>query len=214
MKYFFALVFLLGLVVSPLGAMTPDEARAVFVEHECFVSTSEENKICYQCDCLDDIDREVFLHYGKFKDSLEEPPSAVLVEMFAADFASNSGWKFEDQGMATDDLGALFAEGEGGNLRYDLSGNTGDLYLWVLGQGPSGNSDSIYFGLDGVVLGAMDWWNFSSNQQGGWVSVTRQGAPAKLNLTGDNTLDIWAREDGFRIEKILLTNDADFRPGA
>ena len=139
-------------------------------------------------------------------------PNVTMIEIKAVDFASNSGWSHDGTTMTTTDAGVLHAPAAGPLLRYDISTLQGQYFIWVLGRGPSGNSDSIYFGTDGLVKNGMDWWTLSSIGQGGWIGDTREGGRALINVIGGQSLDIWAREDGFSIEKIILTSEEAFRP--
>ena len=88
----------------------------------------------------------------------------------------------------------------------------GTYYLWVRGYGTDGNSDSVYTGLDGVLksayvgsfpISALSWVRRDTN--GAIVSFT-------VSTPGEHILNFWMREDGFRFDKFVLTQDANFTP--
>ncbi|GAA3949551.1 chitobiase/beta-hexosaminidase C-terminal domain-containing protein [Allohahella marinimesophila] len=102
-------------------------------------------------------------------------------------------------------------------LDYDIEfSQTGDYYIWIRAEAKDGASDSVHLGLDGVPgedsspisyfepFGQMNW----SNKQ----FVTYKRAVLRVNNTGRHTLNIWMRESGMIIDKLLLTRDADFTP--
>ena len=93
----------------------------------------------------------------------------------------------------------------------------GTWYLWVRGWGDTfnneGKSDSIHAGLNGTLSSSADkidhfpsGWN--------WSSGTRDNARATLQIpsVGIHTVNLWMREDGLAVDKILLTTDPGFRP--
>ena len=92
----------------------------------------------------------------------------------------------------------------------------GKHYIWVRGSGDTndaGNSDSIFVGLNGAVGNSAyrieqfpDGWNWSRN--------TRSGSVASLNVVnaGVNVVNFWMREDGFAIDKFVVTSDPNFVP--
>ena len=84
--------------------------------------------------------------------------------------------------------------------------NTGTHYLWVRGLGPSGGSDSCHAGLDGAeVASSQEIDGFTGSW--GWAKAT-----IDIPSTGRHTLNIWPREDGIMVDKVLLTTDEDYTP--
>ena len=93
----------------------------------------------------------------------------------------------------------------------------GTWYLWVRGWGDTvnneGGNDSVHAGLNGTLTSSADkidhfpsGWN--------WSSSTRDNVRATINIphTGINTVNLWMREDGLIIDKILLTTDPFYMP--
>jgi len=93
---------------------------------------------------------------------------------------------------------------------------TGTYYIWVRGCGDTGKDDSIHMGLN------REFSNTSSNiripegcNSFEWMNKTYpfNGRPS-LEITNPGTykINLWAREDGAKIDKILLTTDSSFDP--
>jgi len=82
-------------------------------------------------------------------------------------------------------------------------------YVHVLGHGPRASSDSVHVGLDGAEVSTST--NVGIPRTAGYE--WSDGADT-INVTspGLHTIDVWAREDGVYVDKILLTTDANFDP--
>ena len=94
---------------------------------------------------------------------------------------------------------------------------TGTYYVWIRGRDPdvpyASASDSVHAGIDNTAPASADRiGSFSSAF--GWMRATLDGANASINVTtaGTHTINVWMREDGFVIDKLLLTNDDVFTP--
>jgi hypothetical protein len=90
-------------------------------------------------------------------------------------------------------------------LAFNLNvSSAGNFYVWLLGYGPDGSSDSFYIQAD----------NGSKKQialtQNGW-SWKRAGSTLALSQ-GVHTLKILNREDGASVDMLLLTTDAKYIP--
>ncbi|NRA29932.1 MAG: hypothetical protein HRU11_06670, partial [Parvularculaceae bacterium] len=90
-------------------------------------------------------------------------------------------------------------------------------YVWVRGvadANPRGNSDSIHIGLNGQRLtGNGGLTGFGGSPTWGRRD-TYTGQPVQFNVSAPGVYDIniWAREDGVAIDKIILTQDASYVP--
>jgi len=93
----------------------------------------------------------------------------------------------------------------------------GTWYLWIRGWGDTvngnGGDDSLHAGLNGSLSATADkidnfppGWN--------WTSSTRDGARASLTIpaAGIHAVNLWMREDGLVVDKILLTTDSSYQP--
>jgi RHS repeat-associated protein len=88
---------------------------------------------------------------------------------------------------------------------------TGTYYIWLRGYAPNGAGDSVYVGLDDrpvtILTGFVPrTWS--------WATMSNQGTPVVIEVTqpGLHTLRFWQREDGLRLDRLLLTTDTTFIP--
>ncbi|MFB0553607.1 MAG: LamG-like jellyroll fold domain-containing protein [Phycisphaerae bacterium] len=91
---------------------------------------------------------------------------------------------------------------------------TGTHYVWVLAYGMDGNSDSCHAGLDGEetpLSNRMSGWNNNYS----WDN-DRYERPERSQIDiatpGLHVVNIWVREDGLTVDKIVLTTNPDYRP--
>jgi hypothetical protein len=89
---------------------------------------------------------------------------------------------------------------------------TGTHYVWMRGRGVTGDG-SVHVGLDGAgqeagraVSGFNADWT--------WSNTTIAGTVATVNVSdaGLHTLNVWMREDGFMLDKLVLTPSATYTP--
>jgi len=98
---------------------------------------------------------------------------------------------------------------------------TGTHYIWIrgLGDSPPGASanDSINVGLDGTLPATSDRIGNGWVAENGfvWANLTFEDPPARFEITavGEHQINVWMREDGFIIDKVLITSNPDYRPG-
>ena len=90
---------------------------------------------------------------------------------------------------------------------------TGTHYIWIRGYGASGNDDSLHAGLDSQAISTADRIS-SFPASYGWSNNTMDTAIATINVTtaGTHTFNLWMREDGFIVDKIVLTTNASYTP--
>ncbi len=91
----------------------------------------------------------------------------------------------------------------------------GTYYVWVRGLAGSGDEDSVHVGLNGAApASAQHIYPFEPFDQWVWANTNRQGQRAALEVgqPGVHTVNVWMREDGFLLDRILLTQDSDFEP--
>ncbi len=131
---------------------------------------------------------------------------------------STSGYSGASALVTSPNTGALIDTGFVANSpRLDYRVNfvkSGIHYVWIRGRGPSGNDDSVHVGLDGAAVSTAD--RISSFPTGGfgWTKATMDGAAATINVTttGVHTINLWMREDGTIVDKVLLTTNASYTP--
>jgi len=108
---------------------------------------------------------------------------------------------------------------ETGSPRIDFSvlfDEPGEYYLWVRGTGTDSGSDSVHFGVDGEVQAtATSITGFSQSGVMGWSNaLAASGSPATLEIpsAGLHAISVWMAEDGFTLDKFVLTKDSAFVP--
>lgn len=98
-------------------------------------------------------------------------------------------------------------------LDFEINFNqTGTHYVWIRGMGPDGGSDSVHVGLDG---GAVDTSDRMGDLNGlNWLNNTMDNTPATIEITstGRHTINLWMRESGVMVDKLLLTTSTNFSP--
>jgi hypothetical protein len=112
-------------------------------------------------------------------------------------------------------------ESDSPHLSYQIDFNTPGpnttYYLWVKGKAVNSDSNSLHYGLEGVSVSSEDSnaLQLIVSDVFTWVSETNDGArPIVIIPSADiYTLDIWMREDGAKIDRILLATDAGYDPG-
>lgn len=92
---------------------------------------------------------------------------------------------------------------------YDVSITTGGTYsVWVRVSAPDGAGNSVFVGSDGTQLGT----GFISGGGSSGFSWHRHATTLAL-APGAHVIELRRREDGHRVDRILLTTDADYVPG-
>jgi len=90
---------------------------------------------------------------------------------------------------------------------------TGKHYVWIRGYGSSSRDDSLHLGLNGQAQASADRISgFSGNFR--WSRKTMDGVRATINVTrtGEQTLNVWMREDGMSFDKLVLTTSRSLDP--
>jgi hypothetical protein len=90
---------------------------------------------------------------------------------------------------------------------------TGTYHVWLRGIGVNADGDSCHAGIDGTGPASADRIS-SFGSALGWSRSTMDGATATINVAtpGLHTISIWMREDGFVLDKILLTTNGGLTP--
>jgi hypothetical protein len=89
------------------------------------------------------------------------------------------------------------------------------LWIWIRGQSPDGNSDSIWLGWNGDQLdvGSKGVQLFSKDTVDPWTGEGSNDLRIQANATaGGNCLQLWMREDGVSIQDIIISNSALYIP--
>jgi N-acetylneuraminic acid mutarotase len=100
-------------------------------------------------------------------------------------------------------------------MQYQIAFTTlGTYYIWLRALPDNDNNNSAHSGLNGQGISSAD--RLSTTTYGGWTwfksTLDGQDASMVVTSTGVNTLNLWMREDGFRLDRILITTDPNFTP--
>ncbi len=164
--------------------------------------------------------------YNFFKES---DGLAVIEAEHPVTLISRNGtsWQFQNTVTGFSDQGYFYAGPDTGKsqntdylvnspeLQYQVQiQSPGTYYVWVLGYAESSSSNSVHVGIDGVASATSDRIDFQDEDVFLWSKKTLDGPPPTVNITtaGLHTLNVWMREDGFRLDKILLTKDPNYIP--
>ena len=96
-------------------------------------------------------------------------------------------------------------------LDYQVKFNSaGTYYVWVRGFGQSGGSNSVHVGLDGQAVPTAE--NVSIPVTGNYAWTDGLSRTIEVTAPGVHTVNVWMRESGSRIDKLVLSSDAGFTP--
>jgi hypothetical protein len=89
--------------------------------------------------------------------------------------------------------------------------DTGTYYVWLRGYAPNGAGDSVYLGLDGPSANVLTGL---TPRMWDWANTGTQSNPVTIEITqpGLHTFHLWQREDGIRLDRILLTTNNQYTP--
>ncbi len=95
---------------------------------------------------------------------------------------------------------------DGPRIDYEIDFNTPGTYtVYVRMSGPNGNDDSLHAGLDGIPLSYGDVGITSSGSSWEWKdSAAGNIVTFDIQNPGRHTFNIWMREDGTLVDKIVL----------
>jgi hypothetical protein len=107
---------------------------------------------------------------------------------------------------------------DGPCLEYEVEFTTaGTYYVWVRMLGTNAEDDSLHVGLDGVCA-SLDGAGLSDDT-GSWVwvnQVTDRAEEERVTITVDtpglHTFNLWMREDGVAVDKVVLAIDSAYVP--
>jgi hypothetical protein len=95
--------------------------------------------------------------------------------------------------------------------------HTNEYWIWLEFDPPDGRSDSIYIGMDDVLLdvGARGVQGYKTGGGAWWRNTGDNGDRISVALEpGTNCLNVWVREDGVVIRNIQMTTDPNYTPEA
>jgi hypothetical protein len=99
------------------------------------------------------------------------------------------------------------------SLKFDNPGASATFTIWARVIASFDGDDSFWLKMDNGS--AIKWNGFQLGTAWHWVHVTADGAssPAQFTLgTGTHTLKIAYREDGTKLDQLIITSDSSFNP--
>jgi glucose/arabinose dehydrogenase len=120
--------------------------------------------------------------------------------------------------QATPNNGLVVASNYAANsprIDYPINFNrTGTHYVWVRGRAGSTADDSLHAGLNGGEVATADKMQGFNNSGWKWSRATGDGNPATINIAsmGVHVLNLWMREDGMTVDKVVVTSSASYTP--
>lgn len=95
----------------------------------------------------------------------------------------------------------------GPRLDYDINfAAAGSYYVFVRTSAPSGSDDSFHAGLNGNSVTNQSGIGMGANGPWTWAEDANSGTPVIINVpsAGKHTFNLWMREDGTQIDKIVI----------
>ena len=127
-----------------------------------------------------------------------------------------AGYEGAGYSRALPDIGARYEETETASsphLSWPIYNETGGTYsVWVRSMAPDAGGDSLHVSLDGgAPSSGADLTGFTNEWD--WSRVTpTSNATLDLSTTGEHTLEAYMREDGLRVDRVLLITDTNYIP--
>ncbi|RKY06470.1 MAG: hypothetical protein DRP65_11740 [Planctomycetota bacterium] len=91
---------------------------------------------------------------------------------------------------------------------------TGNYHVWIRAKGNK-SDNSVHVGIDGKGIPSSDKIEFGpSTSNYVWSKATKdkQDASIFISSIGPHTINVWMDEDGIKLDRILLTPDAGYKP--
>lgn len=97
-----------------------------------------------------------------------------------------------------------------GNVYFETSST---YYLWICGWGGAPADDSLHMGYNGVSPSSSQRMEGYGEAAWRWRSIKSDGTrPYIQSGQGDQMINIWMKEDGMRIDRILLSKNINYDP--
>ncbi|MBW8014971.1 MAG: hypothetical protein FVQ82_02215 [Planctomycetes bacterium] len=150
--------------------------------------------------------------------------AVIEAENYGRKAAGINGYEWEINTGAAGYLGSgammVSAGGANNGVDYDVKSprmdyfidfaKTGNHWVWVRAHGANPNADSYHLGDD---MHASGWGYYQA--WGTWnIYHWMKKGPFSVDSTGVHTINLWMREDGTRIDRLLVTSDNGYVPTA
>ena len=133
------------------------------------------------------------------------------------DTTSQSGFSGSGAMLADPNTGELVrknkATTDSPEMQYEIEfTETGSYYVWARVYGEADGDLTVHGGVDGVVSASKLEGNVEA--QWTWTNLDTKDKRVTVGILtpGPYTFNVWMRDDGLYIDKIVLTTDPDFTP--
>ncbi len=144
------------------------------------------------------------------------------------DATASHAWALDTTLLDAVGTGTMFAGPDSGD-RYNDSfvgsaprldfavefGAAGTYYVWTRGIGADSDGNSVHLGLNGLEQESGRRHTYQDDAAAlAWSNLQMEDQPVTLNVptAGLHTVNLWMREDGVFVDRVLLTQDALFVP--
>ncbi|MGI9263521.1 MAG: BACON domain-containing protein, partial [Gammaproteobacteria bacterium] len=220
------------LTATPLTGTTPSGAIAVSVNSGVLSAGQHTGTLTASAGGYGDDTIQVTVDVNGSSSGFQQDPSTGLVSIEVEHFdastpRSSHEWLATTPSGASDGGAMQALPNNGANLNTGYATSSPQLdflvnfvasgkhYLWLRGIGSTDSDDSAHAGLDGTTPTSADRiTRFGTSWK--WTKSTMDGVRATINVpsAGERVLNIWMREDGLILDKIVLTTDPDYKPTA
>jgi hypothetical protein len=109
---------------------------------------------------------------------------------------------------------ALTNDYNGAHADYAVQLQAATYYPWIRTWAPDSGGDSAHIGLDGKANTTADRIQAASIGSWSWTNATMDPERATLAVAADGLyhLNLWMRESGLAVDRILLTTDPTYTP--
>jgi N-acetylneuraminic acid mutarotase/fibronectin type 3 domain-containing protein len=92
--------------------------------------------------------------------------------------------------------------------------SAGTYHVWLRGNAATTSDNSVHVGLNGAAVATSDRLSLSTMNAWTWFKTTTDGPVATVIVpsAGVHTINVWMREDGFYLDRLLLTADTTQTP--
>ena len=90
----------------------------------------------------------------------------------------------------------------------------GTYHVWLRGYAANSSDNAVHVGVDGAAVSTSDRLSLPTFGAWAWFKSTMDGPVATVTIgsAGVHTINVWMREDGLYIDRLLLTTDASLTP--
>jgi hypothetical protein len=100
-------------------------------------------------------------------------------------------------------------------MRYQLLfPETGTYYVWVRGWANNDQENSVHIGIDHQEIPSSANINASNSPGWKWTGSRMDGQRASISISniGQHTVNVWMRENGYRVDRVIFTKDINYHP--